>query len=139
MALATDILRYLVAPPVFIASGGVMPNEAADVLAALYPSLLRFADKQLRSRHLDTQLAEDLVQEAAASWFAAGARLRTVAQMNTYLRRSIENRCLNQVQRRSDVLDREPLSLDSPLGEGHKHWKAEGWSAYFDNPRLKER
>jgi DNA-directed RNA polymerase specialized sigma24 family protein len=73
----------------------VTPNEAADVLAVLYPALLRFAEKQLRSRHLDHQLAEDLVQEAGASWFATGAELRTTAQMSAHLRTAITNRAVD--------------------------------------------
>jgi DNA-directed RNA polymerase specialized sigma24 family protein len=95
-----------------------MPSEAADVLAALYPSLLSFADKQLRSRHLDHQLAEDLVQEAAASWFAAGTKLNTSARINTYLRAAIANRAENLRLRRSDALDRNPLSLDAEVKRG---------------------
>lgn len=94
-----------------------MPNEAADVLAVLYPALLRFAENQLRARHLDHQLAEDLVQEAVASWFASGTSLDSSARINTYLRRSIENRSENMRLRRSDALDRNPLSLDAPMVE----------------------
>src|SRR5689334_6236156 len=84
--------------------GVVTPNEAADALAVLYPALLRFAGNQLRSRHLDEQLAEDLVQEAIASWFAAGGKLRTTAEMNAYLRRAITNRGINMQNRRTDIL-----------------------------------
>jgi DNA-directed RNA polymerase specialized sigma24 family protein len=95
----------------------VTPSEAADVLAALYPALLRFAEKQLRSRYLDHQLAEDLVQEAAASWFASGAKLRTTAEMSSHLRLTIINRAINLHNRRTDALDRNPLSLDAAIAE----------------------
>jgi DNA-directed RNA polymerase specialized sigma24 family protein len=93
-----------------------MPNEAADVLAVLYPALLRFAEKQLRIRQLDHQVAEDLVQEAAASWFA-GAHLRTTAEMNAYLRLAIVNRAKNLSVRRTDALDQNPLSLEAQIEE----------------------
>jgi DNA-directed RNA polymerase specialized sigma24 family protein len=95
----------------------VTPNEAADVLAVLYPALLRFADKQLRSRHLDHQQAEDLVQEAAVSWFASGTKLDASARINTYLRTAICHRAENMRLRRSDALDQNPLSLDAQIEE----------------------
>ena len=95
----------------------VTPSEAADVLAVLYPALLRFAEKQLRTRHLDHQLAEDLVQEAVASWYASGTELDTSSRINTYLRTAIVHRAENIRLRRSDALDRNPLSLDEPIAE----------------------
>jgi len=90
-----------------------MPREAADVLAVLYPALLRFAEKQLRSRHLDHQLAEDLVQEAAAGWFAAGRTLMADAQMYSWLRKRIESRATDLLRHRSDAFDHKPLSLET--------------------------
>jgi len=93
------------------------PNEAADVLAVLYPALLRFAEKQLRSRHLDHQLAEDLVQEAVAAWFAVGADFRTTAQFNAWLRLAITNRAKHMSGRRTDPLDQNPLSLEAQIEE----------------------
>lgn len=89
-----------------------MPSEAADALVALYPALLRFAAKQLRVRHLDHQLAEDLVQEAATSWFAAGAELRTMGEMNRWLRLNITGQLIDLVRRRTDALDQDPIPLD---------------------------
>jgi DNA-directed RNA polymerase specialized sigma24 family protein len=89
-----------------------MPREAADVLAVLYPALLRFAEKQLRSRYLDHQLAEDMVQEAAATWFAAHGQFRTTAEFNAYLRLAIVNRAKNLQGRRTDALDQNPLPLN---------------------------
>ena len=90
----------------------VTPREAADVLAVLYPALLRFAEKQLRCRHLDHQLAEDLVHDAVASWFASGTQLDSSARINTYLRAAITNHTENMRLRRRDPLDQNPLSLD---------------------------
>lgn len=72
-----------------------MPNEAADVLTVLYPALLRFAENQLRTRYLDHQLAEDLVQEACVSWFGSHQELRTTAGMNAYMRLAITNRAID--------------------------------------------
>ena len=91
-----------------------MPNEATDVLAALYPALLRFAEKQLRSRYLPTHLAEDLVQEAAASWFATGLTLRTTAEFTTWMRSRIRDRACDaqraQIQH-GNVISIEVLKL----------------------------
>lgn len=89
-----------------------MPNEVADALAALYPALLRFAEKQLRARHLDHQLAQDLTHEAIAAWVTAGTELDTPARINTYLRATILSRAENLRTRRSDALEQNPLSLD---------------------------
>lgn len=94
-----------------------MLNEAADVLTVLYPALLRFAEKQLRTRHLDFQLAEDLVHEAVASWFSSGTVLDSTARINTYLRQTIVNRSENMRLRRTDALDQDPLSLDAQIEE----------------------
>jgi len=95
----------------------VTPSEVADVLAVLYPALLRFAEKQLGTRHLDPQLAEDLVHEAVASWFASGTELDTSARINTWLRRAICSRAENMRTRRTDALDQNPLSLDAQIEE----------------------
>jgi len=57
------------------------------------------------------------VQEAVASWFAAGTKLDTSARINTYLRAAIAHRAENLRLRRSDALDRHPLSLDEPIAE----------------------
>jgi len=99
--------------------GVVTPNEAADVLAVLYPALLRFAGNQLRSRQLDDQIAEDLVHEAVISWFAGGRQLRSSNEMYAWLRQAMVFRTakLADPTRQRDVLDRNPLPLELLMAE----------------------
>lgn len=97
-----------------------MPNEAADALAALYPALRRFAEKQLRTRHLDHQLAGDLVQEACLSWVVSGTELDSPGRLGAWLRVAIIHRAENLRRRHVrhvDALDHDPLSLDEQIEE----------------------
>lgn len=93
------------------------PNEAADALAVLYPALLRFAGKQLGTRHLSTRDREDIVQQAAESWFASSCEFTSSGEMNAWLRQRIAWDVAKLQRPHDDVLDNDPLPLDEQIEE----------------------
>jgi DNA-directed RNA polymerase specialized sigma24 family protein len=103
---------------------GISRRAVADALAAFYPSLLDHAARRLKLspggyvRHLDSQLREDVVQEAIARWLQADPDCNSSTEMHNYLRKAIDNLTANMVNRHPDALDNEPASLDEPWARG---------------------
>ena len=92
--------------------GGNRSSDAVNALAALYPALLRASRIYLDRYQLDPQQAEDLVQEAAARWFASGPQFKAAGQMYTWFATCMRRIAYHEAVRSNDVLDQDPLPLD---------------------------
>lgn len=84
-----------------------------EALTAVHADLVRMARGELSRRHLDAQLAEDLVQEAVIRWLTSGTRWWSERQARAWFRTVIRRMVVDRVRRPTyDVLDQEPFSLD---------------------------
>jgi len=93
-------------------------SQDGPVLAALCPELVRFARGQLFSRHLDAQLAEDVVSDAIERWLSARIQYRSERQVRAWMRTTTTRLVADQVRkpvRSRDVMDQVGVySLDAP-------------------------
>lgn len=110
------------AHPAIRISRGANPSRAElDALAALYPALLRSGAALLQTRELDTQLAEDLAQEASMRWFRKGLEFQSRSGMFRWLATCmgfVVREWARRDRRSEDALNQDPLSLDEPWARG---------------------
>ncbi len=95
-------------------AGEQQPDAAA--LAGLLPELVRIARGELHLRHLDVQLAEDVVEDAVERWLTARIQYASPRQARSWFKTVIRRMTVDRVRRPSrDVLDQAGLySLDEP-------------------------
>jgi DNA-directed RNA polymerase specialized sigma24 family protein len=93
-----------------------LQHTSAHAVAALYPDLVRLARAELFTRHLDVQLADDLVGDATLRWLTSRIQYTSPGQVRAWFRTTIRRLTVDRVRRPSrDVLDQVGvLSLDAP-------------------------
>lgn len=85
-------------------------SDPADILAALFPALLKLAHRELEVSGQSEELAEDIAQAAGLYWFDL---VTTEASALRYMRKAIKNQVAGLKRpRNKDVLDHNPLSLN---------------------------
>jgi DNA-directed RNA polymerase specialized sigma24 family protein len=110
-------------PAAAIRSPAVSQEHHADgaVLAAVLPELQRFARSALYSRHLDAQLAEDVVSDAVERWLVNRIQYRSPAQLRAWMRTTIKRLVADQERRPArsrDMLDLATYSLSESWARG---------------------
>jgi RNA polymerase sigma factor (sigma-70 family) len=91
-------------------------SDDAAAIAGLYPDLVRLARRELSARHLDLQLAEDLVSDATLRFLTARIQYTSERQARAWFRVTMRRMALDRVRRPGrDVMDQgEVFSLDAP-------------------------
>jgi DNA-directed RNA polymerase specialized sigma24 family protein len=96
-------------------------DHGAAELAGLYPDLVRCARAELFTRHLDVQLAEDLVSDATIRWLTS-ARIQYISARSAkaWFRVTIRRMAVDRLRRPGrDILDQVGVySLDEPWSRG---------------------
>ena len=89
--------------------------DPAYAIAALYPDLVRLARSELIRRHLDRQLAEDVVGDAVVRWLTSRIQYTSPARTRAWFRVTIRHLAVDRVRRPGrDAMDQgEVWSLDA--------------------------
>ena len=99
-----------------------MSSIAADAaaLADLHADLVRFARAELFTRHLDPQLAEDVVEDAVVKWFGGRIQYKSPSQVRAWMKTVITRLVVDRIRRPGrDILDLPGVySLSEPWARG---------------------
>lgn len=112
------------------------PDLSPDALMRLRTELLRFATLQLRN----AEQAEDVVQEALASAFAAGSKFEQRASYKTWVFSILKNKIIDVMR---DRWNRNKIDLTDAAGDPsdfdglfnrNAHWQPEERPSDWGNP-----